>query len=205
MSAIRYQVPDPALVLPFTCRGDAGTVAVHYGVTADPAGVGFDIVASGSGFDEARFRGFPVVRAEVSFGGAGYRAFFGWLQIISRSVAESGAADVTADVTVDLPPMLAEADSPLAGFGYLPTLFDAPANPDHPDGQWIAETFLTAGPYIARTRRLASLTGFRWGYRLAAGRPAPLPPSPIGPDRWAAHCPRLAAAYPNWTFLASAW
>jgi hypothetical protein len=55
----------------------------------------------------------------------GFRAVVGWLLVISRSVAASGEPVVE----VDLPPVLATADSPLAGFGYLPTFFDAPANP----------------------------------------------------------------------------
>jgi hypothetical protein len=199
VAAIAYQLPDPALVLPFTCRGDTGTVQVHYGVTTDPGALGFDLVASG--FDNARFAGFPAIRAEVSLDGAGYRAVVGWLQVISRSVGAGGELVVE----LDLPPVLAAADSPLACFGYLPTFFDAPANPDHPDGDWVAETFLAALPDIARTRRVAAVTGFRWGYRLAAGRPAPLPVAPIGPQRWDAHRPMLAETYPSWTFLASTW
>ncbi len=186
-------------MLPFTCRGDPGTVQVHYGVTSDPAAAGFDLVAAG--FDEVRFAGFPAIRAEVSLDGEAYRAVVGWLQVISRAVAASG----DLSVQVDLPPLLAAADSPLAGFGYLPTFFDAPANPDHPDGDWIAETFLVAVPDIARTRRLAAVTGFRWGYRLAAARPTPLPVEPIKPERWDAHRLMLASAYPSWAFLASRW
>lgn len=172
-----------------------GTVEVSYGVTVDPVAVGFDLVASG--FDERRFRGFPVIRADVSFDGTGYRAVLGWVQIVSRRTAASGE--------VDLPPVLAGADSPLAGFGYLPTLFDAPANPDHPDGDWTAETFLVALPDIARTRCLAALAGFRWGYRLAAGNPAPLPISGIGPDRWQAWRPMLEEKYQTWRFLEGTW
>jgi hypothetical protein len=38
-------------VLPFACRGDAGTVEVHYGVTSDPAALGFDLAAAD--FDNA--------------------------------------------------------------------------------------------------------------------------------------------------------
>jgi hypothetical protein len=199
VAAIRYQSPDPALVLPFACRGDAGTVDVHYGVTSDPAALGFGLVAPG--FDNTRFAGFPAICADVSLDGEGYWSVVGWLQVISRSVAASGELVVE----VDLPPVLATADSPLTCFGYLPTFFDAPANPDHPDGEWVAETFLAAVPDIARTRRLAAVTGFRWGYRLAAGRPAPLPVAPIRPERWDAHRPMLARAYPSWTFLASTW
>jgi hypothetical protein len=199
MAAIRYQSPDPALVLPFTCRGDAGTVEVRYGVTTDPAALGFGLVASG--FGNARFAGFPVIRAEPSLDAEGYRAVVGWLQVISRHIAASGELVVETD----LPPLLAATDSPLAGFGYLPTFFDAPANPDHPDGDWVAETFLVAVPDIARTRRLAALAGLRWGYRLTAGTPAALPVEPIGPERWDAHRPMLAAAYPSWAFLPSSW
>lgn len=199
VTAIQYMSAGPALVLPFACRGGAGSVRVHYGVSADPVGVGFDLVAVG--FDEELFRGFPAMRAEVSFDQDGYRAIFGWLQIISRTTAATG--DV--DVGVDLPPLLAGADWPLAGFGYLPTMFDAPANPDHPDGDWVAETFLVAVPDVGRTRQLAALTGFRWGYRLAAARPALLPASPVGPERWKAHQPMLAGAYQSWSFLDSRW
>jgi hypothetical protein len=106
---------------------------------------------------------------------------------------------------MDLPPRLAEAGCPLATFGYLPTMFDAPANPDHPDGEWLAETFLVMVPDIARSRRLVALTGFRWGYRLLSGRPTPLPASPIGPERWQANRPMLAEAYQDWSFLDSTW
>ena len=134
-------------MLPFACLGDAGTVEVHCGVTSDPAALGFDLAASG--FDNARFTGFPAIRAEVSLDGEGYRAVVGWLQVISRSLAASGKLVVE----VDLPPVLATTDSPLACFGYLPTFFDAPANPDHPDGEWVAETFLVALPDIARRAR----------------------------------------------------
>jgi hypothetical protein len=199
VEAIRYDSPDPVLVLPFTCRGGTGAVDVHYGVTVDPVGVGFHLVASG--FEEKRFRGFPVIRAGVSFEGDGYLAVFGWLQVVSRRIVASGEVDVV----VDLPPMLAGADSPLAGFSYLPTLLDAPANPDHPDGDWTAETFLVAVPDIARTRCLTALTGFRWGYRLVAGKPAPLPVSPIGPDRWKACRPKLEEMYQTWRFLDGTW
>jgi hypothetical protein len=149
VQAIRYDSPDPVLVLPFTCRGGTGSVDVSYGVTADPVAVGFDLVASG--FDEERFRGFPVIRAGVSFDGDGYRAVLGWLQVVSTRIAASGEADVV----VGLPPMLAGADSPLAGFGYLPTLFDAPANPHHrtvtgpPRRSWLrCPTSLALGAWL---------------------------------------------------------
>lgn len=200
MCGIRYQSPDPVLVLPFEARGGTGSVHVHYGVTEDPAAVGFDLAAVG--FDSEKFRGFPAVRAEIGFSQEGYRASFGWIQLVTSTKA--GQAD-TATVSVDLAPMLASEDSPLAFFGHLPTLFDAPANPGHSDGDWLAESCLVAVPDIARSRRLAALTGFGWGYRLTAGRADPLPIVPVGPDRWRAHQPVLAERYPSWTFLDGTW
>lgn len=184
------------LMLPFACRDGEGRVDVHYGVTADPVAVGFDLAAVG--FDEARFAGFPVIRAEVSFSAEGYRAVFGWLQVVTRT-ATSGEQRTD----MDMPPVLDGADTPLAEFGYLPTLFDAPANPDHPDGDWVAESFLVAVPDIARTRRLAALVGFTWGYRLRGGQPTPLPVSALRPDRWQDRRRFLTEAYPAWQFLDS--
>jgi hypothetical protein len=200
MSGIRYLSSVPALTLPFAARGGTGAVQVRYGVTEDAAAVGFDLVAVG--FDADMFRGFPVVEAQVSFNQTGYRAMFGWLQLVTNTdAARAGAARVSVDVT----PFLSGEDSPLAFFGHLPTLFDAPANPGDPDGEWLAESFLVAVPDIARSRRLAAVTGFRWGYQLTVGRPHPLPAVPIGPDRWRAHRPVLAEQYPSWTFLDASW
>jgi hypothetical protein len=196
---VSYQTPDPVLVLPFRRDGRGGRVLMHYGVTTDPVAVGFGLAAA-AGFDPVRFRGFPVIRAEVEFEPDGYHATFGWLQVISRT---GGAAEPA--VEVDLPPLYAGLDLPLAAFGHLPTMFDAPANPHHPDGDWVAETFLVAVPDIARSRRLAALTGFRWGYRLHDGTPTALPAEPTGPDRWAAHRPMLARDYPSWAFMDSDW
>jgi hypothetical protein len=199
MKSILFQTPDPALVLPFAFQGGIGEIQIQYSVTADPFAVGLDLVAIG--FDEERFRGFPVVRASVSFSHEGYRAIFGWLQIITRDTVPSGELEVT----VDVPPVLAETGSPLADYGYLPTMFDAPANPDHPDGKWLAETFLVAVPDVGRSRELVALNGFRWGYQLTAGRPTSLPVEPLSSERWDHHCTMLAASYESWSFLASSW
>jgi hypothetical protein len=203
VTGIRYPASQPELVLPFSCRGGTGSVQVHYGVTADPEEIGFGLVAVG--YDPARFRGFPAVRAEVSFGQDGYRAVFGWVQIITRTTEPTSDAAGETEVSVDLAPLLADQDCPLAFFGYLPTLFDAPANPDHPDGDWVAESFLVAVPDIARTRRLAPVTGFNWGYRLKSGRAQPLPAGPAGPQRWLAHRAMLAERHPTWSFLPGSW
>ncbi len=80
----------------------------------------------------------------------------GWVQVITRSFDN--------DVSVDALPFLADA-GPLYAYGYLPTFFDAPANPDHPDGEWRADTFLVIAPDVMRTRVA------RTGRRLRLGVP----------------------------------
>jgi len=60
---------------------------------------------------------------------------------VRYGVTDDAVAVGEASVSVDVAPFLASEDSPLAFFGHLPTLFDAAANPDHPDGDWVAESF----------------------------------------------------------------
>jgi hypothetical protein len=175
------------MIVPFQAHGYAGSVEVAYETEGYPDVIGFDLVAIGYD-DPERFRGFPVMKASVSYEGTGYRGNFGWLQVIGCE-------------SVDVPPNLADTDCPYAAFGYLPSLYDAPANPDHPDGKWLAETFLVTAPDIARSKRLMAVAGFRWGYELTDGRPTSLRPAAIGADRWNAVRKVLGAQYPGWAFL----
>lgn len=198
MPAVDYLGPKPALSLQFQRDDRAGSVRVHYGVTADPEALG--LPAAALGYDRERFVGFPVVRASIDFEVDTYFACFGWIQLVTTTSEVTGES-ATA---IDLPPFARGLDNPMAEFGHLPTLFDAPANPDHANGDWVAESFLVAFPDIARTRRLTALTGFRWGYRLNEGRPTPLPIEPVGPERWEAHRTTLTAQHPSWEFL-GAW
>lgn len=184
----------PSLLVPFHLRGHAGRVVVRYEVNDDPIALGHDLCAVG--FDAETFLGFPVIEARVEYEGRGYRAVFGWVQFITHLWVGRDEREVS----VDLWPFLADIDNPMVVYGYLPTLFDAPANPDHPDGDWVAESFLVAGPDIARTRRLGAALGLRWGYRLADGRPTPLPVETASADDWNAHLPLLRAQFPSWTF-----
>jgi hypothetical protein len=93
--------------------------------------------------------------------------------------------------------------SPLYAFGYCPTFADYPANPHHPDRDWLADAFLTGIPDIARSRVLEPAAGFRWSYRLEAGRPTELfTPQRVGTDTWQHHRPTLRETYPTWDFKA---
>ncbi len=160
----------------------------------DPVGIGHPLVARN--FDATTFTGFPVLHASIDYEGAGLFAAMGWIQVI-RHIDPSGSE---TDVAVDRFP-LGPDDSPLYTYGYLPVFFDAPANPDHPDGIWQADTWLIALPDIVRTRRIAAAVGFRWGYRLTAGRPELLKLQSLDRSEWIALLPRLRAEHPRWEFL----
>lgn len=183
------------LRLPFACRGAAGEIAVTVRVNADPEREGLPLVARG--YDRERFAGFPVATATLHYDGIGYRGIFGWLQghrsarFIRRHVMERGRLNRRR----------LRGDSPLCSFGWLPSFYDAPANPDHPDGLWLADAFLVAIPDFARSRTLTCVTGFRWGYELRQSRPVVLPPEPAPDGTWADHLATLRGSYPDWDFV----
>jgi hypothetical protein len=184
---------EHALDVPFRLRDRDGTVHVEVAPNTDPVEVGHPLVAVG--YDEQKFRGFPVVTASVEYDGIGFRAWMGWLQVIERH-----DDDGTTTESVDIPPLF--EGSPLYTLGYLPTFCDCPGNPDHPDGDWVAHAFLVAIPDVVRTRRLYPVAGFRWGYRLVDGRPVDrFAPITLDFDAWESHRSLLESEYPDWAFL----
>jgi hypothetical protein len=184
-----------ALALSFQLRGYGGHVSVVYEVNRDPRQLGFDLLDVP--FDLALAAGYPVIRAAISYGGSGYRAMAGWIQLVTNRDPATGAQETS----IDQFPIHGDVDTPFAEFGYAPALFDAPANPDHVTEDWIADTFLAVCPDIARSRRVAALLGFRWGYALRERRPTPLPLAASTAAAWDAHLPLLRQHYPTWEFL----
>ncbi len=160
----------------------------------DPVSLGHPLVATD--FDSEKFTGFPVLKGTIEYAGAGLNAAMGWLQVIEHFDTKGDPVDVAVD---RFP--LGPDDSPLYTYGYLPTFFDAPANPDHPDGTWRADTWLVAIPDIVRTRRLAALVGCRWGYQLRQGRPELLALEALTPSDWHVLLPLLRREHPRWEFL----
>lgn len=188
-------VEAPALVLPFPLRGHEGKVTVFYEVNRDAGAYGFDLL--GLPFPVEHAHGFPVCRATIDYGGPGYRAAMGWIQVVT--VRDHAAAAVTR--SPDLPPIHDGLESPFLTFGFAPTFFDAPGpNPPRADETWIADTFLAACPDVARTRRVAPVLGFRWGYELSAGRPEPHPLEETGAQAWEDLLPTLRNGFPSWRF-----
>lgn len=180
------------LELPFRLRERAGVVRVEVVSNTDPEEIGHPLVAVG--YDAAAFRGFPIVQADVAYEGSGALAWMGWLQVIVRT-DDDGAVYPGVDVAG-----LFGDECPLYVFGFKPTFSDFPANPTHPDGNWVADAFLVAIPDVVRSRVLDLVAGFRWGYRLQAGRAVErFSPTPLGVADWNAHLPLLASEYPTWT------
>jgi hypothetical protein len=186
-----------SLVLPFRLRERKGRVLVRVEASDDPDDLGLPLVAVG--YERDAFVGFPILEARVNYEGRGPRAWMGWLQVITRL-----DADGTRTEEADADPLVGDG-WPLYTFGYAPTLSDCPANPGHPDGDWTADAYLVAIPDVMRTRVLAPITGFRWGYRLEAGSPPSVfEPRGLSDETWEEHRRHLLApAYPAWTFLPS--
>lgn len=181
------------LELPFRLRDRDGTVHVEVVPNTNPEELGHRFVAVA--YDEDLFRGFPCITGTITYAGAGPRAWMGWVQLIERR-----DVDGTVTTDVDLAPVF-EQGSPLYAFGYLPTFSDFPANPDHPDGDWVAQTFLVAIPDVVRSMVLVPVTAFSWGYRLRDHRAVEL----FEPDRlelsvWDDRRAFLHNQHPDWTF-----
>ncbi|TCC50842.1 hypothetical protein E0H75_11795 [Kribbella capetownensis] len=177
------------LSIPFDVRGHRGLISVRIVPNDDPWASGHQLVVPD--LNAEAFRGFPLCTASLRYHGYGIKAMMGWIQLVTR--------DFDGDISVDRAPNLNPAD-PFYTYGYLPTFFDAPANPNHPDGTWRADTFLVIVPDVIRSRTVAPVAAFTWGYRLEAGRPTLLDVTPLASARWSGHRSVLEAAHPTWTF-----
>ncbi|MBN1400321.1 MAG: hypothetical protein JXA74_05770 [Anaerolineae bacterium] len=201
----------PAALIPFALAGRAGQVAVYYGANDDPVRAGFDALA-GLKFDIELSRGYPVVHARIErYAGSGYRAWCGWIQIITSVYADShdpATARIAPATFVDLAPSLEEVGIPFCSLGYLPQLFDAPCLNlgAHAELRWTADTFLTTVPARSRDEEIARLLGFRWGYtesNVPGQSPALLPLQVTDAGAWNAHLPYLRRTYSAWRFRAA--
>ncbi|MFF1817562.1 hypothetical protein ACFVWG_09710 [Kribbella sp. NPDC058245] len=172
------------LSLPFETRGHRGLISVRVVPNDDPWASGHQLVVPD--LDAEAFRGFPICTAGLRYHGQGIEAIMGWIQ-------------VTNGVAIDLVPNLSGID-PFYSYGYLPTFFDAPANPDHPDGTWRADTFLTVVPDVIRSQVVEPIAAFSWGYELRSGRPDLLDVTTLAARDWAGHRALLETGHPTWTF-----
>ncbi len=182
------------LTIPFHIRDDEGEVRISYEVNEDPARWGALLLGFNDLPDPGK--GFPTCTARVAFGGEGYAAAMGWIQILRFTGAEEG-------VLVDQPPQVAGVDMPYLCFGPNPSFFDNPFTDQH-GMHWIAETFLVISPDAVMTRVVQPVCGFSWGYSTEGERTALLPLALVDAAQWLAACEVLRERYPSWTFL-EAW
>jgi hypothetical protein len=181
--------------IPFTLRGVGGLVTVEFGSNDDPRRWGYDVLKI---YEPEHARGFPVVQANVEHPSQGYAAEMGWVQIVRYEVFDPGEEERTT--VFDAPPQLSETETPYMAFGVLPTMFDAPSIVGVRDAVWDADTFLVVTPDAVLSRILRPLCGFRWGYRIEAGRIRLAPILLADDDDWRRNLDGLRGRFPSWTF-----
>lgn len=182
-------------IIPFSVGGERGSIAVRVTRNAGAKFSGFDALGAMSDWD---LKGFPVMTASVAFSGKGYRAIFGWMQIVHLDFPEDGRRKTVVDVI----PSHIGLGVPFSSFGRLPSLFDAPARQPRSPGIFTAEAFLCKPPLLARAGSIEFVGGFRWGYTIdgVSGEAKILPVKRIGASAWEKRRGLIGKEYPKWTF-----
>lgn len=176
--------------LEFGHLGVSGHVEVSCDVTDDP-----DVLGTFPGA-----RGLPNLTARVVYPGRGYRALFGWVQLVRSTDNGSGGREFEMDPFA----LFEDAPSPYCFFGSLPTLFDAPARDERAGLDWLAHAFLAHSPLDAEKRQVVPLLGFSWGFEVDdEGAVTVRPVEPLDSADWASHVPYFERTYPEWTFAAA--
>ena len=171
----------------FSHDGDRGRVYVSCSANDDPASVG-------KGEDA---RGFAMCKAIIAFPGQGYRALFGWVQLVRST---DGA--VAGVFEMDPARFFEDSPAPYCFWGFAPTLFDAPSRDSRAPMEWLAHSFLAVTPRDAGERKeVVPLLGFSWGFTIDAREQITLtPPARLVASDWTAHLPLLRGSFPTWEF-----
>jgi hypothetical protein len=172
----------------FSHEGERGRVSVSVTTNDDPPAVGKDENA----------RGFPVCTATVDYPGRGYRALFGWVQLVrSTDNAFDGEA-----FEMDPARFFEDSPAPYCWYGFSPTLFDAPSRDDRRPLEWLAHSFLAFTPRdLGARKQVVPLLGFSWGFEIDAAAHLTLAPlKPLTGADWSVHIPYLRTSYRRWEF-----
>jgi hypothetical protein len=177
----------------FTWDGLIGDVRVDCVANDDPEAYG---CWHGGAF------GYPVCTATVTYPRRGYRALFGWVQLV-RSTDNSWGGE---QFEVDPFALFGDAESPYCWYGTEPTLFDAPSRSGPPPSEWSAHSFLATTPIEevlrGNPRRVVPLLGFSWGFGLSDDAVQLRDIRPLTRRDWIDHLAVLRESYPapGWTF-----
>jgi hypothetical protein len=208
------------LSLSFNSRSQAGRVSVtlqpnNDNKTANGLSLIYSgVVAPSNYYDE--FHGFPVLHGAITYPipanpTAGYASLFGWIQFIKEDVQGEPAANWT----VDSFPYASDLKTPFGGWGFNPTLFDAPAILLDEDTNksavvWRAQSYLCELVDAGVSKNVTVIPGvaFTWGFDLnydqknASQRSIILTKAEelnVKTD-WEQRLPLLREQYPDWTF-----
>jgi hypothetical protein len=172
----------------FSHDGERGRVSVSLTANDDPPEVG-------KGRDA---RGFPMCTATVDYPGRGYRALFGWVQLV-RSTDNSFDGQA---FEMDPARFFEDSPAPYCWYGFSPTLFDAPSRDDRRPVEWLAHSFLAFTPRdLGARKHVVPLLGFSWGFEIVGAAHFTLGPlERLTAADWSAHIPYLRTCYPGWEF-----
>jgi hypothetical protein len=174
----------------FTWDAEPGRVRVECAPNEDPATLGSPPEA----------QGFPVCTAMVEFPPRGYRALFGWVQLVRSTDNSSGGERFELDPFA----LFGDAPSPYSWYGTAPTLFDAPLRLRGAATTWVAHSFLATTPLdeVMRgsARFVVPLVGFSWGFDIVDDQVTVRPVTRLTGEDWNGHLPVLRESYPYWRF-----
>jgi hypothetical protein len=169
---------------PYIHDSAAGSVTVDVELVDEPEMVG---MPPGAG-------GFPCCSASIEHPAQGYRAMFGWVQLVHSTDSPSNGTAFEVDPFF----LFEDASSPYAFFGVRPTLFDAASRDERKPLAWLAHRLLAWPPLEETERHVVPLTGFSWGFDIDdTGRITPRPMRALAPGEWDTHRPYLSACHPG--------
>jgi hypothetical protein len=172
--------------LDFRLRDASGSVEVSVEPNTDPEALGCSPFA----------RDFPVCTATVAYGGEGYRAALGWVQLVRSTDGASAGEAFEMDPFEPLGP----SPHPFCFFGFAPVLFDAPARPTREDMDWTAETFLCFVAMDSNQREARAILGFSWGFSIRKKAIVLRAPARLAATEWNRHQEFLRHEHPTWAF-----
>jgi hypothetical protein len=205
------------LSLDFTSRSKAGKVSVTVQPNNDnETANGLSLIYSSFVAPPdyyLNFHGFPVIHSKITYPipgnpTSGYGSLFGWIQFIKQDIQGEGEGNWT----VDSFPYASDLLTPFGGWGFNPTLFDAPAilwAPNNSAVVWRAQTYLCELVDAGVSKNVTVLPGavFTWGFDLnvdasnASERSiAVTKVQALNASEWNERLPLLRGMYTEWTF-----
>lgn len=176
-----------SLDLTFIHDGIDGQVSIFCVPNEDPLSVGKPPEAAG----------FPMCTATIAYPARGYRAVFGWVQLVRSTDNDSKGTAFEMD------PLrwFEDSPAPYCWYGILPTLFDAPSRDERAPLDWLAHSFLAVTPRSQSEKLVVPLLGFSWGFNIDAHENITIAPVlRLSDHDWESHLPYLRQVYPNWAF-----